>query len=45
MAKLIRVSDSTYKELAKHGNWSDTMDSLIVRLLNEVHSKETNTKQ
>jgi hypothetical protein len=45
MVKLIRVSDSTYKELGDFGKWSDTMDSLIVRLLNEAHSKETNTKQ
>jgi hypothetical protein len=45
MAKLIRVSDSTYKELAKDGKWSDTMDSLIVRLLNKAHTKETDTNQ
>lgn len=33
MGKLVRIKDSTYNELAKRGKWSDTMDSIIQRLL------------
>jgi hypothetical protein len=33
MGKLVRIKDSTYNELAKRGTWSDTMDSIIQRLL------------
>ena len=45
MVKFVRISDSTYKELSEYGKWSDTMDSLILRLLNTAHNKETDTKQ
>lgn len=40
MAKLIRVDDSTYKELGEYGHWNDTMDSIIWRLLQEARSYE-----
>ncbi len=36
MAKLIRISDSTYKMLGEYGHWLDTMDSIIGRLLYEA---------
>jgi hypothetical protein len=39
MAKLVRIKDSTYNELAKRGKWSDTMDSIIQRLL---HHQQNN---
>jgi hypothetical protein len=35
MDKLVRIRDSTYHELAKHGKWNDTMDSIIQRLLHQ----------
>ena len=35
MGKLVRIKDSTYNELARRGKWSDTMDSIIQRLLHQ----------
>lgn len=31
--KVIKVKDDTYQKLGKYGSWSDTMDSIIERLL------------
>lgn len=31
--KLIRVKDATFQDLTKLGNWNDTMDSIITRLM------------
>lgn len=36
MTKVIKVSDNTYTRLAEMGSWSDTMDSIIQRLLKQV---------
>lgn len=38
MSKLVRITDSTYDELAKHGQWNDTMDSIIQRLLHKQNN-------
>ena len=40
MTKLIRVKESTYQELAKFGQWFDTMDSIIAKLLCDVKSED-----
>jgi hypothetical protein len=39
MTKLIRVKDHTYDELVKKAKWSDTLDELIMKLL-EQQGKE-----
>ncbi|MGH9976963.1 MAG: hypothetical protein ACRD8Z_14175 [Nitrososphaeraceae archaeon] len=39
MSKLIRVKDHTYGELAKRAKWSETLDELIMKLL-EQQEKE-----
>lgn len=39
MTKLIRVKDHTYDELVKMAKWSDTLDELIMKLL-EKQGKE-----
>jgi hypothetical protein len=31
--KVIKVKDNTYQKLGEYGSWSDTMDSIIERLL------------
>jgi len=36
MTKQIKVSDETFQKLGKYGTWSDTMDSIISRLLEGV---------
>jgi hypothetical protein len=33
MVKLIRLKDDTYQQLTACGRWSDTMDSIVLRLL------------
>ncbi|MEP0826088.1 MAG: hypothetical protein HRF40_11440 [Nitrososphaera sp.] len=30
------MSDSTYKQLAAHGKWADSMDDIVKRLLREA---------
>jgi hypothetical protein len=40
MSKLIRLEDSTYKELSQYGRWEDTMDTIIRRLLQEARLKQ-----
>lgn len=37
MAKLIRINNDTHEKLGKYGSWSDTMDTIINRLLEQVH--------
>ena len=37
--KTIRVSDQTHKELTKLGNYGDSMDDIIKRIV-EVYKKE-----
>jgi predicted CopG family antitoxin len=39
MKHVIRVSDSTFKELTKRANWSDTMNDVISKLL-EMHKHQ-----
>ena len=34
--KVIKVKDHTYEKFGKYGSWSDTMDSIISRLLEKV---------
>jgi predicted CopG family antitoxin len=36
LAKLIKVSDSTYYKLADHGKWADSMDDIVKRLMKEA---------
>jgi hypothetical protein len=40
MAKLIRVSNSTYRRLADQGRWYETMDGIIVRLMLEANLRQ-----
>lgn len=40
MSKVIRLEDSTYDELGRFGHWSDTMDSIIRRLLEQVQKQK-----
>ena len=44
MAKVIKVSDRTYEKLAKNGTWSDTMDAIIERLINQTSVGENGGK-
>lgn len=41
MPKLIRLEDSTYKELGHYGHWEDTMDSRIIKdlVMNDGNGK------
>lgn len=45
MPKLIRLEDSTYKELSHYGHWEDTMDSIVRRLLQEAQLKKHENKE
>lgn len=38
--KVIKVKDDTYQKLGKYGSWSDTMDSIISRLLENAEKKK-----
>jgi hypothetical protein len=40
MSKVIRLEDSTYDELGRFGHWSDTMDSIIRRLLEQAQKQK-----
>ena len=40
MSKVIRLEDSIYDELGRFGHWSDTMDSIIQRLLEQVQKQK-----
>jgi len=40
MKHVIRVTDSTFEELAKQANWSDTMNDVISRLLEKHMEKK-----
>jgi hypothetical protein len=40
MIKLIRVKESTYQKLAERGYWRDTMDSIIMRLLDATTKEQ-----
>ena len=41
MSKIIKISERTYDELAKHGTVKDTFDSVIQRLLRQTSPKES----
>lgn len=45
MPKLIRLEDSTYKELGQYGRWEDTMDTIVRRLLQEARLKKHELKE
>jgi hypothetical protein len=36
VTKVIRVKDQTFDKLTEHGKWSDTMDTIVSRLLKYV---------
>jgi hypothetical protein len=40
MSKLIRLADATYEKLARRGNWHQSMDSIVLNLLQAVEEKE-----
>lgn len=40
MKHVIRVTDSTFEELIKQANWSDTMNDVISRLLGKHMEKK-----
>jgi len=40
MSKVIRLENSTYDELGRFGHWSDTMDSIVRRLLEQVQKQK-----
>jgi hypothetical protein len=44
MTKLIRINNDTHEKLGKYGNWSDTMDAIINRLLEQVRPNSKFTK-
>jgi hypothetical protein len=44
MAKLIRVSNSTYHWLASQGRWGETMDGIIVRLIREANLRQQSAR-
>jgi hypothetical protein len=44
MAKLVRIQDITYLKLANHGHCGDTMDSIVLRLLNIAEDKDCKRK-
>ena len=35
--KTLKVSEETYNELVKLGSWTDSMDSIIKRLIESAH--------
>jgi hypothetical protein len=39
VTKVIRVKEQTFEELIQRGKWSDTMDMIISRLLQDKASK------
>jgi hypothetical protein len=39
VTKVIRVKEQTFEELTQRGKWSDTMDMIISRLLQDKASK------
>lgn len=43
MTKLIRLKETTFKELVKYGKYSDTMDTIVSNLLKKV--QVTNFKE
>jgi hypothetical protein len=44
MSKLIRIQDRTYQKLADYGHWTDTADSIILRLLESALKKESKNR-
>ena len=49
MPKLIRLEDSTYRELGLYGRWEDTMDTIVgqymeARLNKHGHKEEVATR-
>jgi hypothetical protein len=40
MKRVIRVADSTFEELIKRADWSDTMNDVISRLLENHMGKK-----
>jgi hypothetical protein len=45
MPKLIRLEESTYKELGQYGRWEDTMDTIVRRLLQEARINKNGHKE
>ena len=45
MPKLIRLEDTTYKELGQYGRWEDTMDTIVRRLIQEAHLNKHEQKE
>ena len=39
MIKTLRVSDKTHERIVKHGNYDETMDELLNRLLDKIEKK------
>ena len=39
VTKVIRVGNKTFDELTKHGKWSDTMDTIVSRILKRVSAE------
>jgi len=45
MTKLIRITESTYKELVRDAHYIDTIDSIIQRLLKYKNSVRTTNNE